>query len=147
MITKAIETAILEKKEREWKKIYWCIDLHSTIITGTYKKDNAGARFAVDAIEVLRHLTDQEDQVLILWTSSYKTATKKIVDRLKKSGVRFDYFNENPECKNTELCDFSSKFYFNILLDDRAGFDMSEDWTKIKRFLIEKRFDSNPRNK
>ena len=147
MITRAIEKAFAEKKKRKWDKIYWCIDLHSTIITGTYKKDNSGARFAVDAVEVLQYLTKQRDHSLILWTSSYKESTKKIIGELEDNGVKFDYFNENPECENTELSDFSDKFYFNILLDDKASFNMDADWTSIKSFLIEKSLDSKGKAK
>lgn len=36
---------------------------------------------------------------------------------------------------NPELCDFSSKFYFNVLLDEKSGFCGGKDWTKIQKFI------------
>ena len=30
---------------------------------------------------------------------------------------------------------FEKKFYFNILLDDKAGFDPETDWSVIKEYL------------
>ena len=137
MITKAIKTAFNNKKNRNWDKLYWCIDLHDTIITGTYNKNNNGSKIAPNAIEVLSYLTGQEDHVLILWTSSYIGPVGEILKRLKQNGVEFNYVNENPECPNTDICDFTSKFYFNILIDDKSGFDLNTDWGLIKKELID----------
>jgi hypothetical protein len=32
------------KKARGWTKLYWCIDLHDTVITGTYNRHNDGSK-------------------------------------------------------------------------------------------------------
>ena len=51
-------------------------------------------------------------------------------------GIEFDYINENPECKDTALCSFAQKFFFDILLEDKAGFVGETDWIEIQDALI-----------
>lgn len=46
-----------------------------------------------------------------------------------------DDHNENPECGNTDYADFTTKPYFNILLDDKAGMEMNSDWSLVKSEL------------
>ena len=134
-IIKAVDKAFRAKKERAWNRLYWSIDLHDTIMTATYKKNNTGSKIFPDAIPVLRTLSKMEDQVLILWTSSYKEPADKVLSDLRKLNINFDYFNENPLEPNNALCDFSKKFYFNILLDDKAGFDPEIDWFRLNIYL------------
>jgi len=142
-IKKLLEKTFEEKKKRKWPKLFWAIDLHATIISGVYSKNNEGAVIAPDAIDVLKYLTEHPEHVLILWTSSYKEPIKNILDKLGKYGIKFDYVNKNPECPNTELCDFKGKFYFNILLDDKGFFEMDKDWTEIKQFLLERKINES----
>lgn len=122
---------------KKWPWMYWAIDLHDVIIPGTYTKNNEGRAFYPHALEVLRWLTNRQDMKLILFTSSHKESAHEILDWMQAQGVRFSYFNENPECKNSELCDFSSKFYFDMMLEDKAGFEGMEDWLSIKQTLID----------
>ena len=98
-----IERSFKQKKERNWKHIYWKCDLHDTIIEGKYNLDNKGARIYPNAIEVLQYLSNRDDQKLILWTSSYKLSLKNVLIRFKSYNIHFDYFNENPDCVSTEL--------------------------------------------
>jgi hypothetical protein len=132
-----------QKNVRGWKTLFWCIDLHDVIIEGTYSKFNEGRKLAPYAGRVLRFLTGEadglrrEDSGLILWTSSHEEPVADILKWLESEGIKFDYVNENPECPNTELCDFERKFYFNILLDDKAGFNWKTDWAEIDRALKE----------
>lgn len=126
-----IERTFRDKKEKNWEKIYFCIDLHDVIINGTYNKMNEGAQVFPSCKEFFEWAERREDIRIILWTSSYKSAIIDIIKRLRKDGINFDYINENPECVSGSLCDFSRKFYFNILLDDKAGFEGPTDWTLI----------------
>ena len=52
------------------------------------------------------------------------------MDYFGESYMVFDYFNENPEVKNTATGDFSMKIYFNVMIDDKAGFEKS-DWENV----------------
>ena len=133
-----IKRAFRRKKEKGWPKVYIAVDLHDTVITGTYNRMNVGAVPFPGAVEVLKRWTDREDICLILWTPSYLDAADAIRARfLTEHGVRFDLWNENTEVPSGDLCDFSKKWYFDILLEDKAGFEAATDWLKIKQTLIE----------
>lgn len=130
-----IERAFSDKKKKNWSKLFWCIDVHDVILEGKYNLMNEGASFMPNALKVLKNLSGRGDMVLILWTSSHDAPIKEVQDSLKTNGVKFDYVNENPECPGTALCDFSKKFYFNVLLDDKAGFVGETDWLLIEQEL------------
>lgn len=140
MISDAINTAFRKKKERGWEKypkIFIAIDLHDVVIPGTYTRNNEGRKFFPDGKEVLQWLTGRKDMCLILFTSSYEDAICDIIDWLAENEIKFDYVNCNPECCNTELCDFTNKFYMDILLEDKAGFVGETDWKMVKQTLID----------
>lgn len=140
MIKHAIVNAFSKKRIRGWDKwprMYWAIDLHDVIIPGTYTRNNEGRKLYPMAEEVLQWLTHREDMCIILYTSSH---TDSIVDilgwLLDNYGIDFDYINENPECKDTTLCSFAQKFYFDVMLEDKAGFVGESDWAEIQESLI-----------
>lgn len=140
MIKHAIYNAFKKKRERGWDKwpsLYVVIDLHDVIIPGTYTRNNEGRTFYPDGKEVLQWFTNRKDMCLILWTSSWKKPINNILEWMEEHGIKFNYVNENPECLNTELCCFHSKFYFDLCLEDKAGFVGETDWTSIKNALIE----------
>ncbi len=136
----AIERAFLKKIKgngwHKWPRMFWAVDLHDVIIPGTYTKNNEGRELYPNAEEVLKWLTNRKDMCLILFTSSHTESATEMRNWLKEKGIVFDYFNENPECANNELCDFKTKFYFDMLLEDKAGFEGMEDWLVIKETLI-----------
>ena len=138
MIRDAINTAFRKKEERgwdNWPKVFWAIDLHDVIIPGNYTRNNDDKDFYPCAQKVLQWLTNREDMCLILFTCSHDEATKSILEWLEDRKIRFDYVNENPECADSELCTFKNKFYFDILLEDKAGFNGVSDWYNIVNSL------------
>lgn len=130
--TQIIQHVQHQKIERKWQKLYWCIDLHDTIITGTYNRFNDGAVIYPYAKQTLDYLFNSPEHYTILWTSSYLTSIQDVVQRFD---LNFNAINCNPECPSTQLCDFQYKFYFNFLLDDKAGFDGNKDWQEIYESL------------
>jgi hypothetical protein len=84
----------------------------------------------------MRWISTRSDQRLILWTSSYKKEINDIVNWLRTHKIYVDYINENPEEEHTPTANFAKKFYFNILIDDKAGFNVKKDWKLIKNTLI-----------
>lgn len=140
MIQKAIENAFKKKLIRgwgKWPRLYWAIDLHDVIIPGTYTRNNEDRQFYPHASEALQWLTNRKDMCIILYTSSHDDAIQDILSWLSKYGIQFDYVNSNPECPDNELCSFKDKWYFDILLEDKAGFDGMNDWLNIKNTLEE----------
>ena len=130
-----IERTYRDMARRGWDTIYVCIDVHDVILEGKYNRHNVGAQYMPNALRVLRQWTALPEVRLILWTSSHADATDLVLNGLSQEGVKFDFVNENPECQNTELCDFTKKAYMNILLDDKAGFEGETDWHLIEAEL------------
>ncbi len=126
------------KAEKGWTEIYIVVDLHGTIIpSGRSTNDNQDNMVMYDgAEEVLKWFSNRKDIFLILWTATPKERSPMVLDWFKQRGINFDWLNENPHALNTPRSDFSKKFYFNILLDDRAGFEPETDWYAIKNELI-----------
>lgn len=125
-----------QKVKRGWDTIYILIDVHGVLIPGSYHLKNDFTVYCPEELEVLEWFTNREDIKIILWTSSYASEVTDIMNWFGDKGIFFDYVNENPECRHTQYADFSRKPYFNILFDDKAGFEPGSDWKAIKEELI-----------
>jgi hypothetical protein len=130
MVERSIINAVKTAKERNWDTLYGAIDLHDTIIPSSYQKDNS-LIFYPYAKETLQIMTNMQSVKLILFTSSYPDNLGPVFDFFEENGILFEYFNNNPEVENTETGDFSSKFYYNFLIDDKAGFDANTEWETL----------------
>lgn len=122
-----IQNAYNQAKSRNWDRIYWAIDLHNTVLKSTYDNDRISSFYPL-AEEVLKYLSDKDDVVLILFSSTPNKFIDQYLKLFVSKNIFFKYVNSNPEVPNTEYADFSDKFYFNILLDDKAGFEAETDW-------------------
>lgn len=125
-VTKAFD----KMRERKWDCIYFAIDLHGTVLKPTHKKDTH-FEFYPGAEEVLRYLSTRNDIKLIIYTSSHNAYIESLMGTLLEKHIYFDYINENPEVETNELSDFNVKFHFDVLLDDKAGFDPDTDWKDL----------------
>lgn len=130
-----IEKAYQIKKERGWDKLYWAVDWHDTLFKGMYSKDQKielypGAQYTL-------YILQRTGNILIAYTSTPVLKAEEICKYLYNTyGIHFKYINENPEHKAAgDYADFSKKFYYNVLLDDKAGFDPATDWELIQREL------------
>lgn len=135
-ITNLFKEAFQKKKERNWEKIFVLVDLHDTIIKGCYNSGEFRTfdLISLDAVEVLKLMTLRKDICLILWTSTNREL-KIYTEWLDHyHDIQFDYVNENPEVKSTEYAYFGDKMYFNVIIDDKAGFEPS-DWLELKENL------------
>jgi succinylglutamate desuccinylase len=120
------------KKEKGWDTIYFVIDLHGTLV----KPGHDHFDFYPYALEVIEWLNNRKDIKIILWSSSHDSEIQALREELKKYGIHLDFVNENPLEANTNRANFSKKFYFNVLLDDKAGMTPESDWKLIKDELI-----------
>lgn len=125
------------KDRLDWPEVYFVIDLHGTIIpSGKHSGDKTDElHFYPGAEEVLLNLTNRKDIFTILWTSTPWDRLPEVLTFFKTKGIVFTWINENPHAKNTPRSDFSKKFYFNVLLEDRAGFEPETDWFLVKSEL------------
>lgn len=126
-IKKAFNTTFKKMQERKWDTIYIAIDMHDTISKSTYK-DDAVINFYKHAEDCLRSLSTIESIKLILFTSTPIDKINLYLKEFKEHEIYFDFINSNPEAENNAYGDFSVKPYFNILFDDKAGFNPKKDW-------------------
>jgi len=127
-----IERSFKMKEERGWRTLYVVVDLHATMI----KPYHHEVEFYPGCIEVLENLSRRRDVCLILWTSSHIGDIEKIDGKCLCNGIYFRHINQNPNETNTSQANFSQKFYFNILFEDKAGFEGETDWKLVKEELI-----------
>jgi len=131
---KYVERAFAKMKERNWDCIYFAIDVHGTFIKSTYKKDTH-FEFYPGAEEVLKYMSTRPDIKMIMYTSSHASYTDCLFEELISKHIYFDYINENPEVETNKISDFSIKFHFDVILDDKAGFEAETDWKLLKETL------------
>ena len=151
-IRELFKSIYLENKRRGYKTTYIAIDLHGTLLRPTKLTNMVlgdGARTPKEtvcyripkekyydcAIPCLQLLSANPDFKLILWTSSKSGEIHEIEEDLEKQGIEIDYVNRNPDFPGNEYADFTNKFCFDLLLDDKAGFDPEEDWRELLEML------------
>jgi hypothetical protein len=125
----------LEKmSDRGWDRIYVMIDIHDTIFKACYREPER-LEWLGKSKEALQKLSEDKRFKLILWSSSYDGILEKYTEVFKENQIYFDYINVNPEVRDDDLGCFRKKPYFNILLDDKAGFEES-DWEVILKEVL-----------
>jgi hypothetical protein len=134
MINRAIIQAYEIMKIRNWDTIYWAIDLHgvcfpSTYTSGKYQFVNS------DCIKALQLISSRPESKIILWSSCFPSEQPAILEFFKQHNISVHSFNSNTEVQNTQAGCFDTKFYFNILVDDKAGFNPERDWENVISLL------------
>ena len=135
MITRAIENCLQLAHQKNWPKTYWAFDIHGTILKPNYRRDEISREFYPNAKEVMQHLSKREDIVRILYTCSYPVEIEQYIAYFKEHDIHFDYINQNPDVIDSGYGYYKDKFYFNILMDDKAGFDGENDWKEILKLI------------
>lgn len=131
---KAVERAYQIMVERNWDSIYWAIDLHGVCLHSTYEQ--GGYQWINDKVlPALKAITARPENKIILWSSCHPEEYGPIIRFFELQGIPILAFNENPEAKNTKSGNFDSKFYFSVLLDDKAGFDPQVHWDDILNYF------------
>lgn len=134
-IVKAIDKAFTRMKERNWDYIYFYFDIHETISHPDYGTVPM-IEFYEHAKDVLQYLSKRPDVRLGLYTCSYPEQIKAYVKIFKEHGIHFDSANnKNDDVDDTKYGYYRDKPYFNVLFEDKAGFDAEEDWLKIKKYF------------
>ncbi|MEL7145641.1 MAG: hypothetical protein AAFO69_04675 [Bacteroidota bacterium] len=139
MITKAIKNALARKQLKGWEYSYWAIDLHETVLKPNWSTEVTPLEFYPLAKETLQLISKQTDIVLIMYTCSHPDEVDRYLKFFKAHDINFKYVNENPEVVNMRYGFFDQKPYFNVLFEDKAGFDAYEDWEPVLALLKELR--------
>ena len=137
-IITSFKKAFKRKEERGWERIYVFIDIHDTIFPSDYGKGR-NFNYYVNAKECLQTLTKRKDVCLGLYTSSYSADIAAYLDKFQDGDIMFELVGTNPFEKNTEYACFDIKPYFNVLIDDKAGFIPEEDWGELYEYLLYKK--------
>ncbi len=135
MITKAIEKAFAVKEARGWEKTFWAFDIHETILKPNWEVNNLPTDFYPGAKEVLQLVSKRQDIVSILYTCSYPKEITRYLKFFQSHDIHFDHINENPEVENSGFGYYEKKPYFNVLFEDKSGFDATEDWFKVMELI------------
>ncbi|AYB30920.1 hypothetical protein [Chryseolinea soli] len=135
MITKAIRNCLANAKERKWDKTYWAFDIHGTILRPTCQTGVISTEFYPFAKEVLQLLSTRKDIVRILYTCSYPNEIVEYVKYFEDHQIHFDHVNENPDVGAGAYGFYERKFYFNVLFEDKAGFDPLTDWEDVLKLI------------
>lgn len=134
-IINAIDKSFIKAKERNWECTYWFFDIHETIIFPNYDAGNVQVDFYPYAKEVLQILSKRKDIKMHLYTCSWPNEVMQYDKVFKENNIKFDYLNsKNPEVHNNKLGYYKDKPYFNVLLEDKAGFEKGQ-WKDIKEYL------------
>lgn len=131
MITHVISNCIANARLKSWSRIYWAFDIHGTILRPTFERGALSTEFYPYAKEALRLISRQNNIVKILYTCSHPEEVSGYLSFFVRHGIRFDYVNENPEICDGAYGFYGQKFYFNVLFEDKAGFDPLTDWKEV----------------
>jgi len=133
-LIKTFEKAYTKKLERGWEYIYIWIDIHETILYPTYKKNSEYIYYPY-AKEVLQYLSIRPEIKLGLYTCSKKDEIKEYIKFFKSNYIIFEFANKNTDCEETEYGDFTEKPYYNVLIEDKSGFEPDKDWEVLLNYL------------
>jgi hypothetical protein len=125
------------EKHPSWGFTYWAFDLHSTIIIPNYDDVNIPKEFYPLAKHVLQELSKRDDIVMIMYTCSHPHEIAQYVKLFEENGIHFKYINNNPEVETREgkYGYYEDKFYFNVLFEDKAGFNAETDWLDVAKIM------------
>lgn len=124
--------------EKRWYETYWSFDIHGTILVPTFRKDSYDSEFYPWAKETLQYITEKrKDIIMILSTSSYPEEIEHYQKVFKENDIYFKYVNENPDIDSSKgnFGYYVNKFYFNVLIEDKAGFTPETEWYQIYSLL------------
>ena len=132
-----IEKMFSYAEKKEWFETYWAIDLHGTVSRPDYRKESKEIDYYPYAKETLQLMTERSDIKLIMFTSSYPDEIKKYYKQFRNDGIIFDFINENPEVSDAKgsFGYYDKKPYFNVLLEDKAGFNPGIVWEYLYNYF------------
>lgn len=133
-IIKAIDRAFKNKEKRGWDKIFFYFDIHETILYPDYNNTDP-RKFYPHAKEVLQFLSKRKDIGIGLFTCSYPQEIRNYKKFFKENEIIFKYANKNPDVDDTAYGYYEDKPYFNVLFEDKAGFDAETDWILVKDYF------------
>lgn len=121
IVNNAVVKAYMQFELKKWDKLYVALDIHDTVTRADY--EDVSEHLYVSAIEPLAEVSKLPEVEIILFSSCYPKDYQAYIEMFARHGVKISNFNANPEVGNTKTGCFDSKFYYNVLVDDKAGFE------------------------
>jgi len=137
MIVDVIKKQWERQKTHLYYESYFAIDLHGTVIRPDHLRISDSIEFYPYAKEVMQILTKRYDIRTICFTSSYPDEIIKYTKLLKEAGIEFNYIHDNPEISeaNGAFGYYKYKPYFDVMIEDKAGFNPEIEWKQIYDLL------------
>jgi len=125
------------EKRKDWGYVYYAIDLHGTIVKPNFEVGNIPKEFYPYAKEVLQMLSKRDDIIMYMYTCSHPHEQEQYIQYFKENGIDFKWINKNPEVVTDNLGYgyYEEKPFFNVLFEDKAGFDPMEDWEDVRDYF------------
>jgi hypothetical protein len=145
-ILKWIKKMFAHAEQKQWFETYWSFDIHGTISKPDYRKDTKEIIYYPYAKETLQLMSERKDIVMILWSSSYPEEMKIYKETFKNDNIIFNYDGENPEVSSSKgsFGYYEKKHYFNVLFDDKCGFNPDRDWKFLYNYFKQTEYKPNP---
>jgi len=145
-ILKWIKKMFEHAEEKQWFETYFCLDIHGTISKPDYRKLVKKIEYYPYAKETLQLMSERKDIVMIISTSSYPNEIDVYNKQFNKDNITFRYTNENPEISSDKgsFGYYKDKFYFNVLLEDKSGFNPDKDWKFLYDYFKNTPYKPNP---
>lgn len=136
-------------RSKKWDQVIIAVDLHDTVMKSDkynqlikLNRTEAGAAKVAlfqEAILPLKHMTARKDICLVWYTGTNQDTLGKISLMLKEEyGIVFDNRAENLNFSSVHPGQsFEGKPCFDILLDDKAGFQHEYDWFIVQKAIAE----------
>lgn len=138
MMVNTIKKMFSRSFEKKYFETYWAFDVHGTIFMPTYDLNKKEEEFYPYAEETLKLISNRKDIIMILWTCSYPKEIQKYLDIFSEKDIHFQHVNKNPVISSNmgNFGYYEEKFYFNVLFEDKAGFDPTSEWEEIYKYLL-----------
>jgi hypothetical protein len=130
MITRAIEKCFEKARRENWDRTFWAVDIHDTMLRGNYEKEGIPTQWFPFAKEAMQLISKRKDVDLILYTCCWPDEIEEYKEMFEENNIHFKYVNKNPDVGNTTYGNYEEKPYFNVLFEDKSGFDPLE-WSYI----------------
>lgn len=145
MLINYIKKMFVRSFKKQYFETYWAIDLHGVVFKPNYRKDKLEADFYPWAKKTLQLMTLRKDIIMIINSSSYPDELEYYQKIFSENNIKFSYINENPEISTAKgnFGYYKDKFYFNVMLEDKAGFDPYIDWKLIYSTLKYQEISNN----
>lgn len=145
-ILKWIKKMFVHAEKKQWFEVYFGIDVHGTFSVPDYRKSNKKIEYYPYAKETLKLMSERDDIVMIMSTSSYLHEIQIYKKQLDKDSIYFKYINENPEISSDKgsFGYYVDKYYVNAIFDDKSGFNPERDWKFIYEYFSTTKYRPDP---